>query len=97
MYYRNCSNISRTFFGVKFLPGEVKFVPGYINSNSFVRVKSSDARKELREDKKQPKQRKSKKKAPEIVEESKENIVDENIDVDLSIIDSDDSIEITNI
>jgi hypothetical protein len=36
--YRNISFSAKTFYGVKFEPGEVKSVPGYINCPSMVRV-----------------------------------------------------------
>ena len=36
--YKNISYSAKTFYGVEFAPGEVKSVPGYINSPSMVRV-----------------------------------------------------------
>ena len=36
--YKNISFSEKTFYGVKFAPGEVKEVPGYINSRGMVRV-----------------------------------------------------------
>lgn len=36
--YKNISYSAKTFYGVKFEPGETKSVPGYINCASFVRV-----------------------------------------------------------
>ena len=36
--YKNISFSEKTFYGVKFAPGEMKEVPGYINSNGMVRV-----------------------------------------------------------
>ena len=36
--YKNISFSAKTFYGVKFEPGEVKSVPGYINDNNMVRV-----------------------------------------------------------
>lgn len=38
MKYKNVGLSTRTFYGVKFKPGEVKDVPGYINVKSFIRV-----------------------------------------------------------
>lgn len=32
MFYKNISNSVKTFYGVEFKPGEIKQVPGYINS-----------------------------------------------------------------
>ena len=36
--YKNISFSAKTFYGVKFAPGEIRAVPGYINSPSMVRV-----------------------------------------------------------
>ena len=36
--YKNISFSAKTFYGVKFAPGEVKSVPGYINNDGMVRV-----------------------------------------------------------
>lgn len=36
--YRNISFSAKTFYGVRFEPGEVKSVPGYINSASMLRI-----------------------------------------------------------
>ena len=36
--YKNISFSAKTFYGVKFEPGDIKSVPGYINSNGMVRV-----------------------------------------------------------
>ena len=36
--YRNISFSAKTFYGVKFEPGEVKEVPGFINCQGMVRV-----------------------------------------------------------
>lgn len=36
--YKNISPSAKTFYGVKFAPGELKSVPGYINSPSMIRV-----------------------------------------------------------
>lgn len=36
--YKNISFSAKTFYGVRFEPGEVKDVPGYINSPSMIRV-----------------------------------------------------------
>ena len=38
MLYKNTSPIQKTFRGVTFEPGEIKEVPGYINSRGFVPV-----------------------------------------------------------
>lgn len=36
--YKNISFSAKTFYGVKFNPGDVKSVPGYINSSGMVRI-----------------------------------------------------------
>lgn len=36
--YKNISFSAKTFYGVKFAPGEIRSVPGYINSPSMVRI-----------------------------------------------------------
>lgn len=36
--YKNISFSAKTFYGVKFEPGEVKPVPGYINDSGMVRI-----------------------------------------------------------
>lgn len=36
--YKNISYSAKTFYGVKFEPGEIKEVPGYINAIGMVRV-----------------------------------------------------------
>ena len=36
--YKNISFSAKTFYGVKFNPGETKSVPGYINHKGLVRV-----------------------------------------------------------
>ena len=36
--YKNISFSAKTFYGVKFAPGELQSVPGYINDPSMVRV-----------------------------------------------------------
>ena len=36
--YKNISVSAKTFYGVKFEPGDVKEVPGYINSPSMIRI-----------------------------------------------------------
>jgi hypothetical protein len=36
--YKNISPSAKTFYGVKFAPGELKSVPGYINNPGMVRV-----------------------------------------------------------
>jgi len=36
--YKNISSSAKTFYGVKFNPGEVKSVPGYINNQGMVRI-----------------------------------------------------------
>lgn len=53
--YRNISLSAKTFYGVKFEPGEVKEVPGFINCQGLVRVfddssKTSSAPKRVSED-----------------------------------------------
>lgn len=40
MFYLNTSRFAKTFYGVTFLPGQVKEVPGYINHSKFVLVAS---------------------------------------------------------
>ena len=36
--YKNISFSAKTFYGVKFNPGDVKSVPGYINNKGMVRI-----------------------------------------------------------
>ena len=36
--YKNISYSAKTFYGIRFEPGEIKSVPGFINSPSMVRV-----------------------------------------------------------
>ena len=36
--YKNISYSAKTFYGVKFEPGEIKEVPGYINAIGMVRI-----------------------------------------------------------
>ena len=36
--YKNISYSAKTFYGVKFEPGDIKEVPGYINANGMVRI-----------------------------------------------------------
>lgn len=36
--YKNISFSAKTFYGVKFAPGETKEVPGYINDDGMVRI-----------------------------------------------------------
>ena len=38
--YKNISSSAKTFYGVKFEPGEIKEVPGYINCLGMIRVNS---------------------------------------------------------
>ena len=38
MFYKNVSYSEKTFYGVKFLPGEVAEVPGYINDRQMIVV-----------------------------------------------------------
>lgn len=44
MRYKNLGITSKTFYGVKFNPGETHDVPGYINHSNFIRV--DDKKKE---------------------------------------------------
>lgn len=44
--YKNLSKAVKTFYGVTFLPGEVKSVSGYINDRHFVKV-AEPKKKEL--------------------------------------------------
>lgn len=36
--YKNISFSAKTFYGIEFAPGEIKAVPGYINSPNMIRV-----------------------------------------------------------
>ena len=36
--YKNISFSAKTFYGTRFAPGEIKSVPGYINSRGMVRI-----------------------------------------------------------
>lgn len=38
MLYKNTSFTTQTFYGVEFNPGEIKEVPGYINSPNFIKI-----------------------------------------------------------
>lgn len=40
-YYKNAGRVTKTYYGQKFSPGDVKSVPGYINDPNFVKVGSS--------------------------------------------------------
>lgn len=42
--YKNISYSAKTFYGVKFEPGEIKEVPGYINDAKMVRVQGKLAK-----------------------------------------------------
>ena len=39
--YKNISYSAKTFYGVKFEPGEIKEVPGYVNCIGMVRINDS--------------------------------------------------------
>lgn len=39
--YKNLSSTVKTFYGVKFRPGESRFVPGPINHKKFIRISVS--------------------------------------------------------
>jgi len=36
--YKNVSLSAKTFYGVRFEPGEIKSVPGYVNCSGMVRI-----------------------------------------------------------
>ena len=38
IYYKNLSFSAKTFYGIRFEPGDTKAVPGYINCNGMVRI-----------------------------------------------------------
>lgn len=38
MRYKNISPATKTFYGVRFKPGETKSVPGYINAPQFIKM-----------------------------------------------------------
>ena len=60
--YKNISFSAKTFYGVKFRPGEVKSVPGFINSPVMVRVYGEDKPTQVESEKGQsPEPRKRKK------------------------------------
>lgn len=40
MIYKNNSITTKTFYGITFKPGDIKFVPGYINNKGFIQIKS---------------------------------------------------------
>ena len=42
--YKNISFSAKTFYGTRFEPGEIKSVPGFINSPSMVRIFSDKAK-----------------------------------------------------
>ena len=49
--YRNTSCATKTFYGVKFLPGDVKAVSGYINDPKFIQLDISKLPKPTQEPK----------------------------------------------
>jgi hypothetical protein len=44
--YKNVSYSAKTFYGVKFEPGEIHPVPGYINDPSMIRIFSKGVNKD---------------------------------------------------
>ena len=38
MRYKNSGRTTKTFYGITFRPGDIKDVPGYINTSSFIPV-----------------------------------------------------------
>lgn len=52
MYYKNLSNVAKTFHGVTFNPGEVKEVQSYINDSLMVVVPAEFVKKPLKVDSK---------------------------------------------
>lgn len=44
--YKNLSKAVKTFYGVTFLPGEVKSVSGYINDKHFIKVTVPETREQ---------------------------------------------------
>ena len=40
--YKNISNSKKTFYGITFLPKDVKEVPGYINATGMIKVGNVD-------------------------------------------------------
>lgn len=85
--YKNISYSEKTFYGVKFLPGEAKSVPGYINSAGMVRVfgiKPTEPTKTPVQDGSR-RGRKPKSTEPKKVEVAKPEIkIEDNIKEDLS-------------
>lgn len=67
--YKNISATTKTVYGVTFLPGEVKCVPGYITSRNFISA-SPESIKEPPKTAKKPEAQKSQPK-PEAKKESK--------------------------
>ena len=54
--YKNISFSAKTFYGVKFEPGEIKSVPGYINCQGMVRVPNVIQPEPVQEVPEEPKQ-----------------------------------------
>jgi len=46
MFYKNISYSEKTFYGVKFKPGEVAEVPGYINDKQMIVVPNKPSKKQ---------------------------------------------------
>lgn len=86
MYYKNCTNTVKTFYGVKFQPGDIKRVLGYINSPGFVRAEKP---------KEPPAEKVEKRKytrKPKVQEEAKPYSVEPDVVVDSDSIDAEISV-----
>lgn len=75
-YYKNCSYTTKTFYGVKFRPGEVHQVPGFINNIYFIQVsaplelpKVVDSSEDMSEQKPKRKKKKKQEEVPAPLEE----------------------------
>lgn len=90
MYYKNCSNTVRRFFGVEFMPGEIKYVPGVINFNGFRKVKNPKTDNQIKDLSEKPiksTKRKNKKKNTSTELDVEKNVIDidSSIDSDLDV------------
>ena len=63
--YKNISFSAKTFYGVRFEPGEIKSVPGYINNSSMVRVFNAPSKPARVKSAEEPVETKRKKKSSE--------------------------------
>ena len=87
MKYKNCGKLPRVVYGIKFNPGDVKEVPGYINIKSFVRV--FDAENNVSKTKRSYTRKNTATKTNETSKENKSSIIEEPARVEVTEQDSD--------